>query len=259
MKKIIVVSGGFDPIHSGHIAYLNSARKYGDKMIVALNSDKWLADKKGQAFMSFNERRIILENLMSVDEVIGFDDDELGSCINALRIIKKQNPKDKIIFCNGGDRNKSNIPEMSVEGIDFKFGVGGADKKNSSSWILKEWQYESEDRIWGKFYNLFTDNKVKLKELIVAPGKGMSLKKHFHRDEIWFISAGECIVNFSQENPEHIKEFHLKKHDSFSVKKNEWHQIINPFDEECKIIEVQYGEKTDEDDIERHSYYKNNE
>ena len=55
--------------------------------------------------------------------------------------------------------------------------------------------------------------------MIVAPGKGMSLQKHFHRDEIWFISQGECIVNFSKESPEQIKEFHLKKHDSFSVKK----------------------------------------
>ena len=122
MKKIIVVSGGFDPIHSGHIAYLNSASKHGDKMIVALNSDKWLVNKKGQAFMSFNERKIILENIKCVDEVLGFDDDELGSCINALRRIKKQNPKDMIIFCNGGDRNKGNIPEMSVQGIEFRFG-----------------------------------------------------------------------------------------------------------------------------------------
>ena len=72
MKKIIVVSGGFDPIHSGHIAYLNSASKHGDKMIVALNSDKWLVNKKGQAFMSFNERKIILENIKCVDEVLGF-------------------------------------------------------------------------------------------------------------------------------------------------------------------------------------------
>ena len=69
----------------------------------------------------------------------------------------------------------------------------------------------------------------------------------------------ECIVNFSKENPEQIEEFHLKKHDSFSVKRNEWHQITNPFKQECKIIEVQYGEKTDEEDIERHSFYKNNE
>ena len=75
--------------------------------------------------------------------------------------------------------------------------------------ILKEWQYESEDRVWGKFYNLFTDNKVKLKELIVSPGKGMSLQKHFHRDEIWFVSK-ECVVNFSQESPALTKEFHLK-------------------------------------------------
>ena len=65
--------------------------------------------------------------------------------------------------------------------------------------------------------------------------------------------------NFSKENPEQITKFHLKKHDSFSVKKNEWHQITNPFDDECKIIEVQYGEKTDEDDIERHGYHKNND
>ena len=67
------------------------------------------------------------------------------------------------------------------------------------------------------------------------------------------------VVNFSKLSPEDIKEFHLKKHDTFSVKKNEWHQITNPFEEECKIIEVQYGQETTEEDIERHSYYKGNE
>ena len=257
--KITVVSGGFDPIHSGHISYINAAKKYGEYLIIALNSDEWLVAKKGKAFMPFMERKAILENLKSVDEVIDFADDDKGSAMNALHKVKDKYPDAKITFCNGGDRGKDNIPEMEVEGINFEFSVGGDDKKNSSSWILKEWQYESEERIWGKFYNLFIDNKVKLKELIVAPGKGMSLQKHFHRDEIWFISQGECIVNFSEESPDQIKEFHLKKHDSFSVKKNEWHQITNPFIEECKIIEVQYGEKTDEDDIERHSYYKNNE
>ena len=83
---------------------------------------------------------------------------------------------------------------MGIKDIKFQFSVGGEDKKNSSSWILKEWQYDSEERVWGKFYNLFRDEKVKLKELIVAPGKGMSLQKHFHRDEIWFISKGKCKV-----------------------------------------------------------------
>lgn len=257
--KISVVSGGFDPIHSGHISYIHGARAYGEHLIVALNSDNWLRNKKGKEFMPFDERKNILMNLKDVDEVIEFDDDEIGSAMNALKKIRNKYPDAKITFCNGGDRGKDNIPEMSIENIEFKFGVGGDDKKNSSSWILKEWQYDSEERIWGKFYNLFRDEKVKLKELIVSPGKGMSLQKHFHRDEIWFISKGECVVNFSKLSPEDIKEFHLKKHDTFSVKKNEWHQITNPFEEECKIIEVQYGQETTEEDIERHSYYKGNE
>lgn len=257
--KISVVSGGFDPIHSGHISYINAAKKFGDYLVVALNSDKWLEEKKGKAFMPFEERKAILENLKNVDEVIDFADDDKGSAVDALYRLKDKYPNAQITFCNGGDRGKDNIPEMGVQGIIFEFSVGGDDKKNSSSWILKEWQYDSEERIWGKFYNLFTGDKVKLKELVVAPGKGMSLQKHFHRDEIWLVSQGECIVNFSKESAEQIKEFHLKKHDSFSVKKHEWHQITNPFNKECKIIEVQYGEKTSEDDIERHSFYINNE
>ena len=68
---------------------------------------------------------------------------------------------------------------MEVPDIKFLFNVGGNDKKNSSSWILKEYSYNLEDRVWGKFFNLFEDNSVKLKELIIAPGKGMSFQRHF--------------------------------------------------------------------------------
>ena len=152
--KIILVSGGFDPIHSGHIAYFKAAKKYGDKLIVALNSDQWLENKKGKAFMPFIERNEIISNLSCVDKVINFDDDKVGSAINALEKVKKLYPNDEIFFANGGDRDKSNIPEMSVNGVEFLFGVGGNDKKNSSSWILKTWQYYREERVWGKFYNL---------------------------------------------------------------------------------------------------------
>ena len=123
--KLSVVSGGFDPIHSGHILYLEAASKLGDKLIVALNSDEWLANKKGKFFMPFNERKKIIENLQMVDEVIGFDDDQSGSCINALEEIKSKYKDDEIIFCNGGDRNDGNIPEMAVSGIKFEFSVGG--------------------------------------------------------------------------------------------------------------------------------------
>ena len=149
--KIVVVSGGFDPIHSGHIAYFKAARSNGDKLVIALNSDAWLENKKGKAFMPFEERKIIIENLTFVDEVIDFEDDDFGSAIKGLEKVKSMYPNDEIIFANGGDRNKENIPEMQVDGIEFLFSVGGDDKKNSSSWILKNWQYYREDRIMGYF------------------------------------------------------------------------------------------------------------
>ena len=149
--KIIIVSGGFDPIHSGHIAYFKAARALGDVLIVALNSDEWLKRKKGKFFMPFDERMSIIENFTMVDAVIDFIDDDMGSCCDALVRVKEMYPEDEIIFCNGGDRTQKNIPEMSVSGIHFQFGVGGDDKKNSSSWILKDFQYGGEDRVWGKY------------------------------------------------------------------------------------------------------------
>ena len=208
--------------------------------------------------MPFSERKTILENLSCVDQVIDFKDDEIGSCIDALEKIKKLFPEDEILFCNGGDRNKKNIPEMTVEGVEFVFGVGGSDKKNSSSWILKEFSFYKEERIWGTFFNLFQDEKMKLKELIVAPGKGMSFQRHFHRNEIWFISKGSCEVNFSKADPKNYENIKLSYHEVFHVPKLAWHQIINTSNEPCHIIEIQYGDKTNEDDIERLRYYKGN-
>ena len=254
--KIIIVSGGFDPIHSGHIAYFKSARSLGDKLVVALNSDQWLINKKGKFFMPFNERKAIIENFADVDKVISFEDDDLGSATNALIKVKEMFPEEDIAFANGGDRNKGNIPEMSVEGVEFIFSVGGDDKKNSSSWILKKWQYYHEDRIWGSFYNLFEGEGVKVKELIVDPGKGMSFQKHFKRHEIWLVSQGSCIVNYSKDSPENREHVTLNKFDKYIVPLGEWHQITNPFEETCRIIEVQYGEEVVEDDIERIDYYK---
>ena len=254
--KIIIVSGGFDPIHSGHIAYFKSAKSLGDKLVVALNSDQWLINKKGKFFMPFNERKAIIENFADVDKVISFEDDDLGSATNALIKVKEMFPEDDIAFANGGDRNKGNIPEMSVEGIEFIFSVGGDDKKNSSSWILKKWQYYHEDRIWGSFYNLFEGEGVKVKELIVDPGKGMSFQKHFKRHEIWLVSQGSCVVNYSKDSPENRENVTLNKFDKYIVPLGEWHQITNPFNEICRIIEIQYGQEVVEDDIERIDYYK---
>ena len=212
--NIIVVSGGFDPIHSGHIEYLKSAKEHGDKLIVALNSDSWLAKKKGKPFMTFNERKSILEAIQYVSEVIDFEDDEKGSCINAFKKIKNLYPDDKIFFANGGDRNHENIPEMSESGIEFLFGVGGNNKKNSSSWILNNWQYYFEERQWGSFFNLFETKNIKVKELIIEPGKAISFQRHLKRNEIWLVSDGECEVNTShEESPKNLNKTILRKFD----------------------------------------------
>ena len=141
MRTIVVVTGGFDPLHSGHIEYFKAARKLGDALIVGINSDEWLKRKKGKPFMPADERRAVLEELKSVDAVIEFDDED-GTAIDAIKWILATNPGDKVIFANGGDRTLDNIPEMVVqsERLEFVFGVGGKDKKNSSSWILQEWK-----------------------------------------------------------------------------------------------------------------------
>ena len=140
-KTIVIASGGFDPIHSGHIQYLNEAKKLGDLLFVAANSDEWLTRKKGKPFLNWAERATILSNLKSVDFVIEFDDSD-GSAKDAILHIREKNPLAKIIFANGGDRTKENIPEMDIkdDNLEFVFAVGGDTKANSSSWILKSWQ-----------------------------------------------------------------------------------------------------------------------
>ena len=215
--KISVVSGGFDPLHSGHISYLKSAKKYGDYLIVLLNSDIWLSKKKVSSF-SLIRKKIILKNISCVKSIV-FQRHKEGSCINGLKKIQTKYKKDEIIFCNGGDRTQTNIPEMSLSGIEFKFNVGGSNKKNSSSEILKNWHHGSESRIWGSFYNLFVDKNVKVKELNIQPNQGMSFQRHFHRNEIWLVSQGSCKVLHGKKSEKDVTEYNLKKEDIFHVKK----------------------------------------
>lgn len=140
MSNIILVSGGFDPIHSGHIKLINDANKYGD-VVVLLNSDQWLRNKKGKEFLPFSERKIIMQNIKGVLKVIDFNDSD-KTCIDGIKKAKLTF-NDKIIkFANGGDRNNNTTPEKifcDENNIETLFGIGGNDKSNSSSWILKNW------------------------------------------------------------------------------------------------------------------------
>ena len=136
--KIVIVTGGFDPLHSGHIEYFRAAKALGDKLIVGINSDAWLTRKKGKPFMCFDERRTIIQALKMVDGTVEFNDQD-GSSINAIEKVKLNFPSDQIIFANGGDRTALNIPEINVPDVLFKFEVGGSTKMNSSSQILNNW------------------------------------------------------------------------------------------------------------------------
>ena len=138
-EKVSLVTGGFDPIHSGHISYFSRAKDLSNYLIVGLNTEEWLTRKKGQYFQSWKERAEIISHLTMVDAVITVPDDEVGSACGA--IAKCLEIADTVIFCNGGDRGNTHTPEIVKYGnnsrVEFQFGIGGDDKKNSSSWILK--------------------------------------------------------------------------------------------------------------------------
>ena len=250
MKTIVLVTGGFDPIHSGHISYINAAKNLGDILVVGVNSDDWLRRKKGQEFMPSSERIDIIQNLKSVNHCILFDDTQ-NHAIEAIRNVKLMYPGDHIIFANGGDRTENNIPEMIEPGVEFVFGVGGEDKKNSSSWILQEWKAPKTERQWGYYRVLHEVPGMKVKELTVNPGKSLSMQRHKLRAEYWIGSEGIAVVNSHTAGGYHLPAKTLKKHEEYKVPVADWHQLTNPFDIPVKIVEIQYGEQCIEEDIER--------
>ena len=142
-KIISIVSGGFDPIHPGHIMMMKDCLKFSNYLIVGVNSNKWLINKKGNYFMDIQHRLYVVSSLNVVNETMEFEDDDKGSANNLLIKIRNKYSNDKIIFANGGDRSDtSKILEFETAkqyNIDLKFGIGGSHKESSSSDLLKRW------------------------------------------------------------------------------------------------------------------------
>ena len=255
MSKVVLVTGGFDPLHSGHIAYFKAARELGDHLVVGVNSDEWLTRKKGRPFMSFEERAAIIKELEVVDEVIGFNDDDDSACSAIGQVLATKGSSWKVVFANGGDRVNTNTPEYAVYGnhpdVDFQFKVGGSNKANSSSWILNEWKAPKTERQWGYYRVLHEVEGCKVKELTVDPGKSLSMQRHKYRAEHWMVSEGKCVVNSKMPNGYALPSKELTVHQAFEIPVGEWHQLTNPFDVPCRIVEIQYGEHCIEEDIER--------
>ena len=135
-NKVVAVSGGFDPLHIGHVRMFEAAKKLGDKLVVIINNDNWIELKKGKAFMPEQERKELIEALRVVDDVVltkhkpGTDD------LSICEVLKEIKPD---IFANGGDRKEDNIPEVAVckeIGCEMVFNVGEGGKVQSSSWLV---------------------------------------------------------------------------------------------------------------------------
>lgn len=247
--KVVLVTGGFDPLHSGHIEYFKEAKKLGDILCVGINSDEWLTRKKGRPFMSFEERKAIVENIKSVGYAFSFDDQD-DTAIKAIEHVKDTFPKPEVVFANGGDRTKDNVPEMVFDDVQFTFGVGGTNKMNSSSWILKEWSQPTTERAWGRYTVLEKGTGWQVKKLQFDVNKSLSDQRHFKRSEHWHVIEGSVKMALEFDNGDvEIKTYTAG--DSIDIPVLTWHKATNVGDVTAKVIEVWMGDYLDEDDIQR--------
>lgn len=254
--RVVLVTGGFDPLHAGHLDYFREAKKLGNKLIVGLNSDEWLTRKKGQPFMHWEDRLAVIKELKLVDNVISFNDSKDDACAAIFKVLSTHGSGTKVVFANGGDRTNKNIPEFKIYGntpwVDFAFGVGGNDKKNSSSWILDNWKTQKTERDWG-YWRVLDDKQpnkgIKVKELVVNPGCSLSDQKHLNRSEHWYILEGS--ISIKTEWNKNIDNVILKENDTYVIEPHVWHQASNPYDKPCHVLEIQYGTECQESDIER--------
>ena len=252
MSRVVLVTGGFDPLHSGHIAYFKEAKKLGDKLIVGVNSNEWLTRKKGRPFMPFEERVAIIKELEVVDKVIGFDDIDDSACQAIFHTMSTNTGT--IIFANGGDRTNTTTPEYSMYGdhpnVEFVFGVGGEDKKNSSSWILKEWSQPTTERAWGTYTVLDKGNGWQVKQLAFYPDRALSDQRHFKRSEHWHVVEGEIRMDLEYANEYKTSKIY-KAGESIDIPVRTWHKATNVGEETAKVVEVWLGTELTEEDIER--------
>jgi cytidyltransferase-like protein len=212
--KRIAISGGFDPIHPGHIAMIESAQKYGEVHII-VNSDEWLVRKKGFFFQPWTDRKKILEAYTPHVHAV---DDTDGTVCEALRRIKPD------YFGNGGDRGKQNTPELSVceeLGIEPVFELGGGKYSSSSALNAKQRVVTR----WGWYDVILDMHKLKVKMLHIEEGKSLSLQRHDDRSEFFFMPNGEMRVNLP----------------------GVWHVLQAPSDQSIDVLEVQVGVSAEED------------
>jgi cytidyltransferase-like protein len=259
LDPIVVVSGGFDPVHRGHLELFKEAAEHG-RVHVLLNSDGWLARKKGAALLPFNTRREVLIQLSPIHRVHSAEDED-GTVSQGLTSLRKQYPNTKILFVNGGDRKESNTPELAIcEALQIKplWNIGGG-KIDSSSERLQIYEQRHKEkysvtRDWGEYQiiaeglNLGAVNTGWLtKILTIEPRKNISFQRHFHREEQWVFLEGEGRF-FSQETGGSW----VSAGDTIRIPVGNSHWVANTSSRSnLVILETWFGDKLEESDIER--------
>lgn len=233
--KWVAVSGGFDPIHIGHIRMIQQARKLGDRVVVILNNDNWLRDKKGFVFMSAKERAEVLM-ACGVDRVYitkhkaGDTDRSVNKALADLK---------PAVFANGGDRKLGNIPEVEVckkYNIEMAFNIGKGGKVQSSSWLTDAVRRSGikTDRPWGSMVLYAHGPNFWIKTLRMQPGQRTSLQKHKGRGELWMCIEGEVYAEVDGKTHE------MRPFEVVNFKKGVVHRLGST--KGGTIVELAYGD-----------------
>ena len=254
-EEYVIVSGGFDPIHSGHLTMLKQAHNLG-KVLVILNSNQFLLNKKGYFFMDILERKKIIESIKYVDNVILSSDQDNTVSKSIENIIKlgKYNIK---YFLNGGDRKDfKDIPEYEIcikNNIELKFDEGGI-KENSSSDLVnniintvKQENFPNSlvSKPWGYYKIFYVNSNACLKKLVINPGEEISYQFHKKRDEHWVLMDGSINVEIDGVKSD------VSAGEYIFIKSEVKHSIVNDSSSHAVLAEIQYGELIDESDIVR--------
>lgn len=248
-ERWVAVSGGFDPLHIGHVRMFEAARKLGDKLVIILNNDNWLKDKKGFSFMREDERAELIQSLPFVDRVVVTDHKRFDTDRSVVAALRKVRPD---IFANGGDRFADNIPEFAVceeLGIEMKFNVGKGGKVQSSSWMIRDAAraFARSMRPWGEFYNWDSGNKWHLKTIYIRPESRLSLQYHKNRSEWWVLVEGDATAVTIGNDKKQYEEA-LKLGEIFRIDKEQSHRLTSKHG--GVVVEIAHGD-FDEEDIVR--------
>ena len=238
----VIISGGFDPIHVGHLRMIQESSKLASRLIVIANSDKFLIEKKGYAFMPIQERIEIIMGFSEVYKAVESIDDDLTVCKTLERLAAEENIK---CFANGGDRkNEADIPEAKIckkYNIDMEFNVGGGKIQSSSSLVSAE-----IDKPWGSYRTFEKGEGYLLKRITVLPDETLSLQAHKHRAEHWFVVEGEATIECDGETKT------VEQYESFFIPLGSKHRLSNLSSNILKVVEVQIGDTLSEEDIVRY-------